>query len=133
MVLSGALVAGIHAGRAYNTFPLMNGHAVPPEYFMLEPWYENFFSNMAAVQFNHRLIAWLLFLVVPLFWLGTRGLQLQPRARRACNLVPVALGVQIALGIATLLLVVPIPLAAAHQAGALLLFTAAIWTAHELR
>jgi cytochrome c oxidase assembly protein subunit 15 len=133
MALSGGLVAGIHAGRAYNTFPLMNGHLVPPEYFMLQPWYENFFSNMAAVQFDHRLIAWLLFFAIPLFWMRTRGLSLRPRARLACNLLPVALGVQIALGISTLLLVVPLPLAAAHQAGALVLFSVAIWTASELR
>jgi len=133
MALSGGLVAGIHAGKAYNTFPLMNGHVVPPEYLMLQPWYENFFSNMAAVQFDHRLIAWVLFFAIPLFWLGTRGLQLRPGARRACNLLPIALGLQIAIGIATLLLVVPVPLAAAHQAGALLLFTVAIWAAHELR
>ena len=133
MTLSGALVAGIHAGRAYNTFPLMNGQLVPREYFMLEPWWENFFSNMAAVQFDHRLIAWVLFVTIPLFWLGTRALRLRPRARLACNLLPIALGLQIVLGISTLLLVVPLPLAAAHQAGALILFTAAIWTTHELR
>jgi cytochrome c oxidase assembly protein subunit 15 len=133
MALSGGLVAGIHAGRAYNTFPLMNGHIIPPGYFMLEPWYQNFFSNVAAVQFNHRLIAWLLLVAIPLFWLGTRALQLRPRARRACNLLPVALLVQIALGISTLLSVVPVPLAAAHQAGALLLLTAAVWATHELR
>jgi heme a synthase len=133
MALSGGLVAGIHAGRAYNTFPLMNGHLVPPEYFMLEPWWENFFSNMAAVQFDHRLIAWVLFVTIPLFWLGTRALRLRRRARLACNLLPIALGLQIALGISTLLLIVPLPLAAAHQAGALILFTVAIWTTHELR
>jgi cytochrome c oxidase assembly protein subunit 15 len=133
MALSGGLVAGIHAGRAYNTFPLMNGHLVPPEYFMLEPWYENFFSNMAAVQFDHRLIAWLLFFAIPIFWLAARRVQLRPRARLALNLLPVALALQIALGIATLLLVVPVPLAAAHQAGALVLFTIALWNARELQ
>ena len=68
-----------------------------------------------------------------LLWLRTRGVSLRSRARLACNLLPVALGLQIALGISTLLLVVPLPLAAAHQAGALLLFTVAIWTASELR
>jgi heme a synthase len=133
MVLSGALVAGIHAGRAYNTFPLMNGHLVPPEYLMLTPWYENFFSNMATVQFDHRLIAWLLFFTIPLFWFATRKVALSNQARLASNLLPVALGLQIALGISTLLLVVPVALAAAHQAGAMLLFTIALWTAHALR
>ena len=60
MALSGGFVAGIRAGFAYNTFPLMNGHLIPPEIFMLEPWWRNFFWNMATVQFDHRAIAWLL-------------------------------------------------------------------------
>ncbi len=133
MVLSGGFVAGIRAGLAYNTFPLMNGDVVPPDYLVLEPWWRNLFSNMAAVQFNHRLIAWLLFLLVPPFWLASRRLELAPRARLACNALPVVLAVQIALGISTLLLVVPMPLAAAHQAGAMLLFATALWASHELR
>ena len=54
MALSGGFVAGIRAGFAYNTFPLMNGHLIPPEIFMLEPWWRNFFWNMATVQFDHR-------------------------------------------------------------------------------
>ncbi len=69
MVLTGGFVAGIRAGFAYNTFPLMNGHVVPPELFMLEPWWLNFFSNMATVQFDHRLLAWVLAFLVPWFWL----------------------------------------------------------------
>jgi len=133
MVLTGGLVAGIHAGRAYNTFPLMNGRLLPPEYLTLEPWYLNLFSNMAAVQFDHRLLAWLLFLLVPWFWFRARRLPLRPRTRLALNLLPAALAVQITLGISTLLLVVPVPLAAAHQAGALLLFTTALWVTSELR
>ena len=67
MALSGALVAGTRAGRVYNTFPKMNEHWVPPELFEMEPWYANFFNNLATVQFDHRLIAWLLAIVVPLF------------------------------------------------------------------
>lgn len=133
MVLSGGFVAGIHAGFAYNTFPLMNGHLVPPEYLMLEPWWRNLFNNMAAVQFNHRIIAWLLFLLIPLFWLASRNVSLSRRARLARNALPLVLALQIALGISTLLLVVPIPLAAAHQAGALLLFATSLWVSRELR
>lgn len=133
MVLSGGFVAGIHAGLAYNTFPLMNGHIIPPEIFMLEPWYRNFFDNMATVQFDHRLIAWTLAILVPIFWFKSKNLPLPGSAHLACNLLLIMLMVQISLGIATLLLVVPLPLAAAHQAGALLLFTAALWVNHQLR
>ena len=116
MALSGGFVAGIRAGFAYNTFPLMNGHLVPPEIFMLEPWWRNFFYNMATVQFDHRLLAWLLLALVPWLWwrCGTRT---RPsRARIAAHLLLGLLVAQIALGIATLLVVVPVALGAAHQA-----------------
>ena len=132
MVLSGALVAGIRAGLAYNTFPLMNGHLVPPEIFAVEPWYLNFFTNMATVQFDHRMIAWLLAFLTPWFWLRARREGAPPRAKLGADLLLAALVLQIAVGIATLLWVVPIPLAAAHQAGALLVFSAALFAAHSL-
>lgn len=132
MILSGGFVAGIHAGRAYNTFPLMNGHIIPPEIFMLEPWYLNFFENMATVQFDHRLIAWLLAFLIPLFWFRARAYPISASVKRASNLLLIMLVIQISLGIATLLHVVPLHLAASHQAGAILLFTAALWTMHTI-
>jgi len=133
MVLSGGLVAGTRAGLAYNTFPLMNGRLVPPEIFAIEPWYLNFSSNMATVQFDHRLIAWLLAFLVPWFWLHARREPVPRRARLAADLLLAMLALQITLGIATLLLAVPLPLAAAHQAGSLLVFSAAIFVVHSLR
>ena len=132
MILSGGFVAGIHAGHAYNTFPLMNGHVVPPEIFMLSPTWRNFFENMATVQFDHRVIAWILAIAVPWFWWASRKHTLSTRARLAMNLVLAMLVVQIALGISTLLLAVPVPLAAMHQAGAALLFAAIINARHAL-
>ena len=133
MVLSGGLVAGIRAGLAYNTFPLMNGHFIPPEIFLLEPWYRNFFENMATVQFDHRLIAWLLAILIPIFWFKARKYQLTDSTRLACHLLLVMLVIQIGLGIATLLQAVPISLGAAHQGGAVLLFTAALWVNRKLQ
>ena len=133
MAISGAFVAGIRAGLAYNTFPLMNGYLVPPGMFVIEPWYLNFFNNIATVQFDHRAIAWLLAILVPWFWVRVRPAPAPPRARLAADLLLAALALQIALGIATLLNTVPVPLAAAHQAGALLVFTAAMLALHSLR
>jgi cytochrome c oxidase assembly protein subunit 15 len=133
MVLSGGLVAGTRAGYAYNTFPLMNEHVVPPEILMLSPWWENFFHNMATVQLNHRLIAWLLLLSILALWVAIRRVNAPQAVRRISNLLLAMLGVQIALGITTLLLAVPTALAATHQAGAVLLFTLALWTTHQLR
>ncbi len=133
MVVTGGFVAGTHSGLAYNTFPLMNGHLVPPEIFMLRPWHLNFFNNPATVQFDHRLGAWLLALLVPWLWLKARRAALGPRARLALNLLAAVLALQITLGISTLLLLVPVPLAALHQAGAVLLLTAALLANHALR
>ena len=133
MVLSGGFVAGTRAGFTYNTFPLMNGSWIPQDLFLLEPWYRNFFENLTTVQFDHRLIAWLLAFLIPLFWLYSKQIALPRRARLYCNLFLAMLAVQVSLGIGTLLLVVPVPIAATHQAGALLLFTIALLTAHELR
>jgi heme a synthase len=131
--LSGSLVAGIHAGLAYNTFPLMNGRLVPPEILSLVPWYRNLADNMATVQFDHRVIAWLLALLIPAFWLLVHSQAQPPRVKLAAHLLLAALLSQLGLGVATLLLVVPVPLAAAHQAGAVLLFAAALNAAHALR
>ena len=134
MALSGGLVAGIRAGFAYNTFPLMNGHFVPPEIMLIRPWYMNFVNNMATVQFDHRLLAWTLLALVPIWWWRVRATpEIPARARLAANLLLAMLLAQVSLGVSTLVLVVPLPLAALHQAGAVLLFAAALHAAHALR
>ena len=127
------MVAGIRAGKAYNTFPLMNGHLVPPEILMLDPWYMNFFSNMATVQFDHRLFAWALAILVPLLWIKVMRSNVPRRARRLAHALFAVLAIQISLGISTLLLAVPVALGAAHQGGALAVLTVAIALNHALR
>ena len=133
MIVTGGFVAGIRAGFAYNTFPSMAGHVVPPEILMLEPWWRNFFWNMATVQFDHRLVAWSLAIAAPIAWWRTLRATPRTRARVAAHLLVAMLVVQVALGISTLLLVVPLPLAAAHQAGAVVLFALALNLVHALR
>ena len=133
MVVTGGFVAGIRAGKAYNTFPLMNGAIVPPEIFMIDPWYLNFFNNMATVQFDHRLFAWVLAVLVPLFWWKVVRSDVVGRARMLAHALLAALACQIALGIGTLLLAVPVALGAAHQGGALVVFSIAIALNHALR
>ena len=132
-ILAGGFVAGTRAGFAYNTFPLMEGRLIPEGYAQLHPFVLNWFENITAVQFDHRLLAVATAVVIALVWLAGQGADLPQPARAALHgLAAVAL-LQVALGIATLLLVVPIPLAAAHQAGAVLLLTAAIVFRHTLR
>ena len=128
---AGGFVAGLHAGLDYNTFPLMDGAVVPPGYARLHPFLVNLTENVATVQFDHRLLATLTALTalataVSILWTGPGG-----RARLwAAALGGMALA-QFALGVLTLLYVVPIPLAVAHQAGAVLLLTAALGCLRE--
>ncbi|KPK05573.1 MAG: heme A synthase [Betaproteobacteria bacterium SG8_39] len=133
MALSGGFVAGLRAGYAYNSFPLMNGHLVPPEILMLEPWWQNFLYNFATVQFVHRGIGWLLIFLVPWLWWRARREAPDSQSRLASNLLLVALALQVTLGIVTLVNGVPLVPAAAHQGGAVVLLGVALWVAHALR
>jgi cytochrome c oxidase assembly protein subunit 15 len=132
-VALGGLVAGIRAGKAYNTLPLMNGHLVPPEILMIEPWWKNFFYNMATVQFDHRLVAWVLLALAAWLWWRTMRADSGPRASLAAHLLALLLAAQFGLGVWTLLLQVPVALGAAHQFVAVLVFGAALFAAHALR
>jgi cytochrome c oxidase assembly protein subunit 15 len=134
MVLSGALVAAIRAGYAYNTFPLMNGQWIPPEVLMIDPWWMNFVHNMATVQVVHRALAMAILAGVACTWWIVR-MRTAPgaRPRTWANALAVFAAVQVALGIATLVLRVPLPLAALHQAGALVVFTCAVGLAQALQ
>jgi heme a synthase len=133
MMISGAFVAGTHAGKVFNTFPLMDGRFIPPGLLEYTPWYRNLFENLATVQFDHRLIAYLLMLLIPALWWYARRFSLAPSTRLSLHLLLVVFLIQISLGIATLLQMVPIGLAAAHQGGALLVFTVALHLNHALR
>ena len=127
-ILSGAFVAGNDAGLAYNTFPLMADDIVPPDIFLIEPLWRNFFETVPLVQLDHRLLAMLTALVVILIWAaGLRWLGATP-ARVALHAAAAAVLCQFGLGIATLLTFVPVPLGAAHQVGAMVVFTAALVT-----
>jgi len=130
---SGGFVAGINAGLIYNTFPLMDGELVPSGYGGTESWARNLFENEIAVQFNHRLLAVATATLAVLLWLWARRLALSARARQACELVLAMAVLQFGLGVATLLLVVPVGLAALHQAGALGLVSLALWAVFVLR
>ena len=132
-ILAGGFVAGTHAGLTYNTFPLMDGRLVPAGYAQLHPLWLNWFENIAAVQFDHRALAIATAATIFLLWAAGLRANLPKPARNALHALLAIAVLQVALGISTLLLVVPIPLAAAHQAGAVLLLTAAIAFRHSLR
>jgi cytochrome c oxidase assembly protein subunit 15 len=132
-MLAGGFVAGIRAGFAYNTFPLMDGQIVPAGYLDLTPWWRNLTGNVAAVQFNHRLLATLSALFAAgAVWAAWRRLP-AGGARRAVLAFGAAVAVQYALGILTLVHVVPITLGTAHQAMAVLVLATALVALHALR
>jgi cytochrome c oxidase assembly protein subunit 15 len=126
---SGALVAGLRAGRIFNTFPVMGGRVVPPGYGQLSPWWRNPFENHAAVQFAHRVLATTTFLLAVALWAAFRGAPDHRFATRMHLVLGAAL-LQVVLGIARLLLAVPVALGVAHQGGAALLMIAVLLARH---
>ncbi len=127
-MLLGALVAGLHAGLIYNTWPSMDGRVFPEHPFFYSPWWDNFFHNPGLAQFDHRLGAYLVTAAAIALWWRSRALSsLTGNALLAITLI------QVALGITTLLLGDPIALAAVHQVTAALLFCTAVWHAFEIR
>jgi len=131
-LLSGGLVAGLDAGFAYNTFPLMDGELVPTGAYGLDPWWLSAFEDIATVQFDHRVLAITTLTTIVVLWLYLRGRALPGHARLAGHILLAGGLAQVSLGIATLLSVVAIPLAASHQAGALALFTIVLWLLREM-
>jgi len=132
-LMAGGFVAGLRAGYIYNSFPLMNGHLVPTDYLAGLPWYRAPFESLAGAQFDHRILAEVTWLLVMALWLWSLRRDLAPQLRLALHALAAAATLQLALGISTLLLVVPIPLAACHQAGALLLLTTLLVARHAAR
>ncbi|HRQ64569.1 MAG TPA: COX15/CtaA family protein [Xanthomonadaceae bacterium] len=132
-ILSGAFVAGLKAGYVYNTFPLMDGRLVPTGVLYLEPAWRNFFENPATVQFMHRCLAIGTLLAVLAAWLvGWRRLAPGP-ARFALHALLAITLMQVALGIATLLLYVPVWLGTLHQGGAVIVLSAVLVLGHVVR
>ena len=131
-ILAGGLVAGLNAGLVYNTFPLMGGGLVPDDLMAMAPVWLNLIENPTTVQFDHRLIAYLLVAgTAVLYWQAGRA-ALSAEARRALHGLVAALAAQIALGILALVYLVPVALGVLHQAGALVVFTANLYLVHRL-
>jgi cytochrome c oxidase assembly protein subunit 15 len=120
-VLLGALVAGIDAGRNYTDWPLMGGEVFPSTAFNLEPFWSNFLENPGLVQFNHRLVAYLLFVLGIVAWARSRRSALE-HVRGAFAAVAAMLVLQVALGIVTVMQGSPWQIAILHQLGAVALF-----------
>jgi cytochrome c oxidase assembly protein subunit 15 len=131
-MISGGFVAGLKAGLIYNTFPLMGDNLIAPGVFAMQPWYMAMLDDAITVQFNHRILALSTFFLILAVYIYHRQLNLPSRTRMLFNLVLITAVIQVTLGISTLLLRVPVAIAASHQAVALILLTALILLLHNV-
>lgn len=144
--MSGGMVAGLDAGWIYNTFPKMGDTWVPSSRELMDPnfarkedksdlWWRNMLENPATVQLNHRILGITTFCAVLAVhsYCSRRKAAVPKMADRTIKAMMGIVTMQVGLGIATLVYLVPISLASIHQAGALALFTSAIIFAAQLR
>ncbi len=129
-IIAGAFVAGLHAGKTYNTWPLMDGDFIPRSYGQLQPFWRNTFENIAAVQFNHRTLAYIILVISIWVLLSSR---INRRVQRNMVIFFGVLLWQIILGIWTLVAGDPLWLALLHQFSAIFVFLAAIATMRAAR
>ena len=121
-ILLGALVAGIDAGRTFNTWPSMAGHFFPPVAFDIQPVWRNFFENAGLVQFMHRMAGYGLLIFAVIVWRRARQSG-NNETRTAFTMVLAMMVLQMVIGIMTVLYIAPWHLAIVHQFGAVVLFT----------
>lgn len=131
--VSGAFVAGNDAGRAYNTFPKMGDTWIPDDVLSMKPLLRNFFENTSTVQLDHRILATATLASICGLWWATRKIDIHPAVRSLIGSTLGMAGLQVTLGISTLLSYVPVSLGTAHQAGALTLLTLMILLTHTVR
>ena len=127
----GALVAGLRAGLIYNTWPLIDGAFVPNALFANAPAWRNLFENALTVQFDHRMVAYALWIFAVAHAIDAARSRSGPALAGALALAA-AVTIQAALGILTLLYVAPLALALAHQGMALAVLTVAVIHAQRI-
>lgn len=132
MILSGGLVAGTRAGYAYPTFPLMGKYFFPPELYAMQPIWLSAFEDITTIQFNHRIIAYAITAAVSLLVICALRAGVKGPLRTGILCMFIMMVIQVGLGISTLLLHMPVPLAAAHQVGAIALLSASLFVTHSL-
>lgn len=128
----GALVAGLKAGLTYNTWPLMDGNFIPTGLGTLSPWYINFFENITTVQFDHRMLAYVLVVLVLWQTVGLARAGSDERAVGSAGLLAAVVLAQMGIGIWTLLKGVPLALGLLHQGGAAVVVAAATLHLHVM-
>jgi cytochrome c oxidase assembly protein subunit 15 len=132
MILSGGLVAGTRAGYAYSTWPLMGDSFIPAGLYDMSPIWLSAFENITTIQFNHRMFAYVIALLLVSFSVFALKKNISENVRIGIYSMLFLLLVQITLGISTLIFHVPVAIAAAHQIGSVALLTATLFVSHSL-
>lgn len=132
-IIYGAFVAGMHAGKIYNTFPLMGDSLMPESVYAMNPWWKNFLENHSGVQFIHRYMAYTVATLAAVIWYKSRKERLHPKVINAINFMASIVVVQFLLGVFTLVYAVPVSLGVIHQAGAFILFASLIYLVFWIR
>jgi len=132
-IIYGAFVAGLNAGHGFNTWPLMNGEWVPEAVYSLTPFWRNFTEAPYGIQFIHRTLALFIVGIVFFIWNSSRNMQLNTIQKKALTIQLSIVILQIILGVLTLVLIVPISLALAHQIVAFFLLMSVIYTLFVLK
>lgn len=122
-IAAGGFVAGLDAGMGYNTWPKMDGHWIPSGLLSISPTWRNFFESAMTVQFDHRVLAYLIAVMAIIHAWRTFSI--------SAFILAYLIFVQIGMGIFAVILQVPFSLALAHQGGALIVLAAAVWHLHR--
>ena len=130
MILSGGLVAGTKAGYAYPTWPLMGDSFIPAGLYSMSPGWLAAFEDITTIQFNHRIFAYVIVALVLTFAAKALKSDIQGPAKIGLFFMLGFLVLQVTLGISTLIFYVPVPVAAAHQVGAVALLSASLFVSH---
>lgn len=133
-ILYGGLVAGLKAGHASDTWPLMFGYLIPPGMLsMVQPWWRNLLEVGSVVHFTHRWFAWAVFIVSVVLYLAARGRGYSGVVQRGLAWMMALIGAQIALGVSVIWFHVPVLLALSHQFSALVLFVVTLFLIHRIQ
>jgi cytochrome c oxidase assembly protein subunit 15 len=132
MTLTGGLVAGTKAGHAYSTWPLMGDSFIPAGLYEMSPAWLSAFENITTIQFNHRMFAYLIAILMVGFSVVALRSNISSKVRKGIHSMLALLVVQISFGISTIVFHVPVATAAAHQVGAVALLTATLFVSHSL-
>jgi len=132
-VVYGALVAGLNSGYSFPSFPKMLGHWVPPGLLRLEPAVTNLVNNSMTVQFIHRGLAWLLMFSILALWIRSKKWELTRSVQKLLACVTHLIGVQFVLGVATVVLHMPIVIASLHQVNICLILILLVRLFYQLR